>query len=110
MAHSQSPLAPAPLPETAMTVAPLALVPGSSPTATCVPGMGGLVWSTLVAFLLRQMNLTRLSLRFQTTFRPRASTPCSRHRILGMIWGTQSRPKPKSKAEAVSDHSTSGAL
>ena len=68
-----------------MTVAPFALVSGPSPTATRVPGLGGMVWSTLVAFLFRQMNLTRLSLRFQTTLLSRASTPCGTHPAHGSL-------------------------
>ena len=62
-----------------MTVAPLALVPGSSPTATLVPGLGGIVCFTDLALLQRQMNLTRLSFLFHTTFRSRASVPCHQH-------------------------------
>ena len=42
----------------AMTVAPFAFVPGSSPVATLVPGLGGMVWSTLFALDDRHMSFT----------------------------------------------------
>ena len=42
----------------AMTVAPFAFVPGSSPVATLVPGLGGMVWLTLFALDDRHMSFT----------------------------------------------------
>ena len=42
----------------AMTVAPFAFVPGSSPVATLVPGLGGMVWSTLFALDDRHISFT----------------------------------------------------
>ena len=42
----------------AMTVAPFAFVAGSSPVATLVPGLGGMVWSTVFALDDRHMSFT----------------------------------------------------